>query len=120
MKHRRIAVAALTETVSDPEDRYVMPMSTFVASDEWLGEVSWDGCHIGDLQIFHNANVRNGHRTADGDVWVWWNGVPAAKVKSYRFAEAGDIRPMTVNAERETESRSPARGTQAAARAPQL
>lgn len=102
MMHRRLASVLLVEPVSDPTDRGLMPMSTVFSTDQWMIEVAWDGAVIGDAQIFKNRNCNaNGARALDtSDVplpkaWVWWAGVPRGKIKSYRFEDAGEIRPMT-------------------------
>lgn len=109
-EHRRLASASLTDPINDPADRNVMPMSTLIASDMWLLEVSWDGTEIGDVQVFKNKScAANGERKVSEkldrdrkpipveDEWVWWGGVPRGKIKSYRFVDQGQIRPMTVD-----------------------
>ncbi len=53
-------------------------------------EAAWDGHAIGDLQVYRNQNVKEGHRKQDDsgplpDRWVWWAGVPYSKVRCYRF-----------------------------------
>lgn len=117
---RRIAIASLSEPISDNSDRNIMAMSTLIASDQWLIETGWDGKSIGDLQIFRNlACGPNGLRMLedppkgkDGkplldengkqipgapkkDEWVWWGGVPFAKVKWYRFDKEAHVTPLT-------------------------
>jgi hypothetical protein len=99
---RRLKSAALVDPVNDPSDRAIMPMSTLLATDEWLLECGWDGFSIGDVQVFRNENAKNGFRAKgpDGkplpDVWVWWGGVPHGKIKSYRFMDDADIQPQTM------------------------
>lgn len=103
MIHRRLVTVCLDTPISDPNDRGVMPMSTLIASHQWLMEASWDGAIIGDVQIFRNTNVGptgapllDGFGTEVPPAWTWWNGVPRGKVKSYRFEDAATIQPMTV------------------------
>ncbi len=126
MNYRRLATVQLTDPLSDPKDRGLMPMSTIFDSDQWLVEVSWDGAVIGDAQVFKNENASGPSvRTTDrnGDplpfAWVWWAGVPRGKIKSYRFMDADKIQPQTLpidalpfelpNAQRKTEPRQVAK-----------
>lgn len=112
--HRRLASASLEHPINDPADRNVMPMSTLIASEQWLLETSWDGASIGDVQIFKNASCgQNGVRTTidsdetdergrpkqipKPDEWIWWGGVPRGRIKSYRFTEEEHPRPMTMD-----------------------
>jgi len=107
MTTRRLVRICLKEPLNDPNDRGVMPMSTVIASHQWLIEASWDGAVLGDPQVFRNTNVGpTGAPLEDQDglplapAWVWWNGVPRDMVKSYRFEDADRIKPMTTkNAE---------------------
>ncbi len=120
---RRLKSASLVDPVNDPSDRAIMPMSTLLATEEWLLECGWDGFSVGDVQVFRNQNCLNGHRakTPDGkpmpDVWVWWAGVPRGKIKSYRFVDGTEIQPQTLNlpfdAERKEESRQSGKGAKA-------
>jgi len=124
----RLAVAQLTDPVSDPTDRNVLPMSTLILSDAFMTEVSWDGCTIGDAQVYKNRNCNaNGVKMKDAsghdlpDDWMWWAGVPRAKIKSYRFADSTNMKPQTVadpglpfelpNAQRKEESRQAGKGS---------
>lgn len=111
--YRRLACAALEHPINDPLDRNVMAMSTLIASEQWLHEVPWDGMGIGDVSVFRNkAFAHNGTRmTKPGDEvdargrrievpledeWVWWSGVPRAKIKSYRFLDEDCPLPQTI------------------------
>lgn len=112
--YRRLASASLTDPINDPGDRNVMPMSTLIASEQWLLETSWDGASIGDVQIFKNASCgQNGLRiNVDSeeldergkkkqipklDEWIWWGGVPRGKIKSYRFTPEEHPQPLTLD-----------------------
>jgi hypothetical protein len=114
IEHRRLATVSLSEPISHPTDRNEMPMSTLIASDQWLLEVAWDGSSIGDVQIFKNASCgQNGAHTMvphpkkldergkplevpKADEWKWWGAVPHGRIKSYRFHEDEHPQPMTV------------------------
>ncbi len=110
MKSVRLASAMLDVPVSNPDDRSEMPMSTVIGSDRWLVETSWDGSSVGDLQIFKNTECgpsgdakvftegkKKGQKVPP--VWIWWGGVPRGKIKSYKFLNAADIQPATVEDE---------------------
>lgn len=106
---RRLEAAALKDSAVHPTDRYQMPMSTLLSGEEWLLETDWNGRTIGDIQVFRNANAREGRALLDGDkqplpaVWTWWGSVPCAMVKTYRFLEP--IEPQSVkDAERKAQS----------------
>jgi hypothetical protein len=103
MIHRRLSLVCLESPVNDPSDRSILPMSTLIASEQWLLEASWDGVAIGDVQIFRNANVGpTGQPIVEGmgPEWEWWGAVPRGRVKSYRFEDGAGIKPLTVkNAE---------------------
>ena len=92
--YRRLQSASLVDPVSDPSDRYELPKSTLIATEEWLLECAWDGVAIGDIHVYKNKNFRNGQRLDPKDDWSWWAGVPRGKVKSYRF-EVDDAATMT-------------------------
>jgi hypothetical protein len=113
LEYRRL-VAVSFDTAIQP-DRADMPMSTGIASDQWLFETSWDGSSIGDVQIYKNAACGpNGAHIMKADAkkvdergkplevplpddWRWWGAVPHAKIKSYRFHENELPTPRTVD-----------------------
>jgi hypothetical protein len=102
---RRLALAALDTPVMDATDRNIMPMGTLIASEMWLIEVPWDGARIGDAQVFINraCNPGNGAKEPGADDrWEWWTGVPASRIKNYRFLDTDRPSPQTLkNAERQ-------------------
>jgi hypothetical protein len=106
MKTLRLTRVLLSEPVSDPTDRGVMPMSTLIASDQWMFEAAWDGLVLGDVHIFRNANATSPTQrilAEDGSgplpfAWVWWTGVPRGKVKQYFLEDVGQLQPMTADA----------------------
>ncbi len=124
----RLSLVSIEEPISDPTDRGVMPMSTLIASPRWLLEAAWDGVALGDVQVYKNDGCTDSgvqRLDAEGkpvpDSWLWWGGVPHGRIKSYKFADAVNLRPQTVaelpfkNAERKAKSREAGEtGTQTA------
>lgn len=88
---RRLCYAALSEPISDSTDRNMMAMSTLIEDWNWLFETSWDGCVIGDIQIFRNTAPKG-----QKEEWVWWGGVPRGKIKNYKFTPDHRLTPQTL------------------------
>ena len=92
--NKRVIYAGLSEPISDSTDRSMMAMSTLVDDPTvFLYEAPFEDGRIGDIQIFRNLN-----KDPKGEPdWKWWGGVPAAKIKSYRFAPEDALSPDTVD-----------------------
>jgi hypothetical protein len=108
----------LAEPISDPLDRSTMPMSTVIASEQWLIQATWDGSNIGDVHIFKNENtLPSGVRQEDSEgvpmpyLWTWWTGIPCGKIKQYFLLDRSTVRPdhekLPFDAQREAKPRSP-------------
>lgn len=135
---RRLAQVHIEGQISDPTNRYVMPMSTLIGIDagtpedagtpniSWLLEAEFHNGCICDVQIFKNKNVDHaGNPIKDPQgkplepEWVWWGAVPNGRIKSYHLAqsEIDGMSPQSeaihfnLNAEREEKPRSPAKGS---------
>lgn len=111
-KYVRILRAALTDPINDTSDRSIMPMSTLIGlpeSEAWLLEAPFKDESIGDIQVYKNEGIgHNGQRLTTlvsgksvpaPDVWVWWNSVPHARIKSYKLHLSEPMLPKTLGGE---------------------